>query len=163
MFITESFLGFENCLSFAKIRIEGDKSQSKWQCNKNLDKFIRAAFHQNRHITRRCGTQYYRITFLHYFQKNLLSYYESWLSRKLALISPVSTNSIDPFFGDSGIFFFFFAFFHILKVPPGCCLNHLTLHFWYLIHNNLQGFPINVVRKASPVYSLGQTGVNKES
>ena len=26
---------------------------------KNLDKFIRAAFHQNRHITRRSGIQYY--------------------------------------------------------------------------------------------------------
>ncbi len=29
--------------------------QWKTYCNKNLDKFIRAAFHQNRHITRRSG------------------------------------------------------------------------------------------------------------
>ncbi len=27
--------------------------------NKNLDKFIRAAFHNNRNITRRPGSQYY--------------------------------------------------------------------------------------------------------
>ncbi len=51
--------------------------------------------------------------------------------KKKKKISRVSTNSIDPVFGESGIFFFF-CFSHILKVTV-CCLSYLTLHFWYLI------------------------------
>ncbi len=47
--------------------------------NKNLDKFIRAAYHQNTHISRRWEMQYYikrqkdvtMVSFLHYFHKNL--------------------------------------------------------------------------------------------
>ncbi len=41
-----------NCNYFLAWDIQVNKRKGKIETNKNLDKFIRAAFHQNRHITR---------------------------------------------------------------------------------------------------------------